>query len=82
MEEILGQDKWFKETGNAVIAEKKSPNCHLSQLRTGQSIAAIAGPKIGRQDRITATKRLCDKKSRLAGFFVGVHVNTILFSST
>lgn len=42
-EEIFLLDKWFKETGNAVNAVKKSLNFHLNRLQTDQFIAETAG---------------------------------------
>jgi hypothetical protein len=40
---LLG--KWYKEIGNAVIAEKKSLNSPLNQRLIDQSIVATAGAK-------------------------------------
>lgn len=39
--------KWCRETGSVLTAKKKSPNFHLSQPQTGQSIAETAGLKTG-----------------------------------
>ncbi|OGZ67963.1 MAG: hypothetical protein A3D44_01605 [Candidatus Staskawiczbacteria bacterium RIFCSPHIGHO2_02_FULL_42_22] len=57
-EEALPHDKWCRETGNAVTAEKKLPNCLLSQLLTDLSTAGTAGQKTDHHDKIV-TNRFC-----------------------
>jgi len=55
---ILLRAKWCRVIGNAVTVEKKSQNCLLNQLPTGQFIAEIAGLKTVHQDKIIATNKI------------------------